>query len=41
MLKEFLDCFNVIINFEDYGIEEDNNFYTNETLNNLFGESSD
>lgn len=27
MITEFLACFNIIINFEEYGIEEDNNFY--------------
>ena len=36
MIKEFFDCYNLISNFDEYGIEEDDSFYTNDTLNNLF-----
>ena len=41
MIKEFFGCYNLIRNFDDYGIEEDDSFYTNDALNNLLEESSE
>ena len=40
MIRDFFDYY-IIINFNEYEIEEeDNNYYTNDTLNNLLAESS-
>ena len=40
MLKEIIDCFNLVSNFEVYVFEKDSSFLYNENLNELFNDSS-
>lgn len=41
IINEFFDCYNLIYDFDSYGIEKDSNFLYYEDLEAMFNDSSD
>ena len=41
IINEFFDCYNLVFDFDSYGIEKDPDFLYQEDLEALFDDSSD